>query len=200
MKKFKKAFAPLIAVMFMLVAFAGNVVNVFAADGDAAEPTNWFADNWWLIVIIVALAAFFVYSTFRRKKQVQEGQSMLDSVKPGVSIMTQGGVIGKVTEIIVMSPTDKHIVLETGGQIKSYVTYDIRAVGMILKPEQLVPQEPVEEMKMPTDEEVQASLDEAYTGKKDKEEVFPEYTGETAEDKSEKKKSEKDEYNNKSEK
>lgn len=165
MKKFKKYFTPMIALACLLISFAGNAISVFAAEGDPEpEPTFWdyVVQNWWLIALVVLVIVFFVFNMFRRKKQVQEGQSMLESVKPGAFVMTQGGVIGKVVEVIVISPTEKHVVLETGGDIKSYITYDIRAVGVILKPEQLVPRAPAEEIVMPSDEEVQRLIDNVH--------------------------------------
>ncbi len=181
MKKSKKLFAAIIAFVFMAVAFFGNAIQAFAEDPatPAAEVEPTFLEQYGIFIFLgVAVVAFFVFNIFRRKKQVKEGQSMMETIKPGVFIMTQGGVIGKITEVIVISPTEKHIVLETGGQHKSYVTYDIRAVGMILKPEQLIPQaaQPAEEIKMPTDEEVQALIDNAHSPVKPGAEVFPGYS------------------------
>lgn len=169
----------LITCFSALAVFAANAATVFADDdgGGASTPSNSFgqflADYWFLIVLVVLVIAWFVYSGFRRKKQVKEGQDMLGSLKPGAFVMTQGGLIGKVVEVIVISPTEKHIVLETGGEgSKTQVTFDIRAVGMVLPPDRLVPKN-VEEVAMPSDAEVQKRLDDIYAPDAKKEAAEP---------------------------
>jgi len=161
MKKIK-AFLTFVMIG-VLAALAGC-----AQEPTAAEPLTGFAgfmSKWgiWILLGVIIIGWFFL-SGSRRKKQVQEGQNMLNSIRPGVYVMTQGGVIGKVVEVNVISPTEKHVVLETGNEEhKSYITYDIRAIGMIIKPEQLVPRPVAEELLMPSDEEIQKRLDEVYS-------------------------------------
>ena|GEM_PF-1684981 len=172
MKKIKGLWAMAIVIalpaLFSLAGCFGGDKTAGNAQTPAGNEKMTFADfmsSWGLIILIAVLVlAWFFFSGSRRKKQAQEGQNMLNSIQPGTYVMTQGGVIGKVVEVKVLSATEKHVVLETGGdEHKSYITYDIRAIGLILRPEQLVARTTPLESVMPTDEEVQKRLDEVYS-------------------------------------
>ena len=173
MKKIKKFIAFIIVSLPAVLAFVGCAQKNAGGDESTGTgggtPFGNFISQWGIWILLAALIlVFFFFTGSRRKKQMQEGQNMLDSIRPGVYVMTQGGVIGKVVEVKVMSPTEKHVVLETGSdEHKSYITYDIRAIGIVLRPDQLVPRVPAEEAVIPTDEEVQKRLEEVYSAPPD---------------------------------
>ena len=168
MKKIKSFIALMVVSLPALLSGCGTTGAGENAEGGGGGLFG--AIPMWVIWVVlgVLVVGFFFLSGSRRKKQAQEGQNMLNSVRPGVYVMTQGGVIGKVVEIIVISPTEKHVVLETGSEEnKSFIKYDIRAVLTVLRPEQLVPRAPVEEAVMPTDEEVQKRMEEVHSAPAD---------------------------------
>ena len=192
MKKIKGLLTMIIAGIPAFLSFAACATA--GADPDPAASTgtpfgNFISKYGIWILLGVLILAFFFFSGSRRKKQAQESQNMLDSIRPGVYVMTQGGVIGKVVEVITLSPTEKHVVLETGGEEnKSCIKYDIRAIGMVLRPDQLVPRAPAAEAVLPTDEEVQKRLEDVYSApaeEKPVEEKAAETTEEKTEEKSE---------------
>jgi len=173
MKKIKAILA-FITVGAMTV-FAGCASTDTGVEREQQTPFMQFMSSWGIFILLGGLLlAWFFLSGSRRKKQVQESQNMLNSIRPGVYVMTQGGVIGKVIEIKVISPTEKHVILETGtDEHKSYITYDIRAIGFVLKPEQLVPRPAAEEVFMPSDDEIQKRLDEVYSAPAEVSEAAP---------------------------
>ena len=80
-----------------------------------------------VILIIVFMVAFMVYSNRSQKKRQQETQNMLNAIQPGNKVKTIGGICGVVVEIC---PEDNTFVLETGSEKsgKSYIKFDKQAV------------------------------------------------------------------------
>ena len=104
-------------------------------------------DNLGSILMIVGIVAVFVYMYFKnkkiQKKQQEEAQKLLDAIKPGTNVRTIGGVWGVVTEV-----TETSVVLETGGETKSYITFDKRAIAE----SDAVVEEKAEETEAPVEE------------------------------------------------
>ena len=60
-----------------------------------------------MLVMFIALLAMWFFMSRSQKKQQQERQNLLDSMKPGDSVVTIGGLHGVVSEI----DNDKRIVV-----------------------------------------------------------------------------------------
>ena len=50
-------------------------------------------------VLLVGIVVMFVFSSRRRKKQEQDAQDLINSVKPGNKVKTIGGICGIVVEV-----------------------------------------------------------------------------------------------------
>jgi preprotein translocase subunit YajC len=75
-------------------------------------------------IAAVALIGLSIYNNHKQKKRQEEAQKELDAIKPGTKIKTIGGICGVVTEVKADT-----LVLETGGEKKSYITFDKRAIA-----------------------------------------------------------------------
>ena len=102
--------------------------NLLTEAGDTTTPpTN---NNQWVTwvmwgVVAVAIVVMMVFSRRNQKKRQEETQKTLDSIKPGNTVKTIGGICGTVVEV-----DETTFVLETGGENcgKSYVKFDKQAV------------------------------------------------------------------------
>ncbi|HEY8443639.1 MAG TPA: preprotein translocase subunit YajC [Clostridia bacterium] len=105
-----------------------------------------FKDNWVLLVLIgVLLIVFMVVPAFTQSRKNKKYKEMIDKIQIGDEIMTIGGIVGKITEVKDLSPTDKHIVIETGaGDNKSTIVLDVNAIFKVVNPA-IAPQEPAPE-------------------------------------------------------
>ena len=80
-----------------------------------------------IIVILVLLVAFFVWSYISQKKKQKSFTETVNAIKPGSKVKTIGGICGVVVEI---NDDENTFVLETGtsdGQ-KSYIKFDKQAI------------------------------------------------------------------------
>ena len=62
-------------------------------------------------VLLVGIVVMFVFSSRRRKKQEQDAQDLINSVKPGNKVKTIGGICCIVVEV---DNEENTFVLETG--------------------------------------------------------------------------------------
>lgn len=78
-----------------------------------------------MLVMFIALLAMWFFMSRSQKKQQQERQNLLDSMKPGDSVVTIGGLHGVVSEI----DNDKRtIVLDCEG---IFLEYDRAAIKTV---------------------------------------------------------------------
>lgn len=95
---------------------------------EGTTPTT----NWTLLIIIgVLLVALIVYRFFASKKDNERRQEMENGIKPGVRVVTRGGVYGEIVSIT--ETTDgKVVLLATGSGVKlSYIEINILAIAQI---------------------------------------------------------------------
>lgn len=98
------------------------------AEGGSPWTTVFF------IVIAVLFLGMMVWSSFNNRKRDKKAQDMLSNVGPGDEIKTVGGLIGTIIEVVNVGPTDKYMVIESGvGNNKTTMTYDIRAIGAVIR-------------------------------------------------------------------
>lgn len=78
-------------------------------------------------VLVVAIIAMFVFSSKRRKKQEEDAQNLINSVKPGNKVKTIGGICGIVVEV---DSEENTFVLETGTEQsgKCFIKFDRQAI------------------------------------------------------------------------
>lgn len=102
------------------------------------------AMSWVFIgIILVALVAFFVWSTISQKKKQKEFNRTIDAVKPGSKVKTIGGVCGEVVEV---NDEENTFVLKTGtsdGNSVSYMKFDKQAIYQT----DAKPEDPAQEAK-----------------------------------------------------
>lgn len=92
------------------------------ADGDGF---NW-GSIVPIIIIIVLLVAFFVWSYISQKKKQKQFNETISAVKPGNKVKTIGGVVGEVVEV---NDADETFVLKTGTEGNySYMRFDKQAI------------------------------------------------------------------------
>ncbi|MBE5781138.1 MAG: preprotein translocase subunit YajC [Clostridiales bacterium] len=76
-----------------------------------------------MIILLVAMVCMTVIP--QRKKQ-KELKAMMDSMKKGDYVKTIGGIHGKIVSI-----KDEIVVIETGGNIKSQITFAKGAIATV---------------------------------------------------------------------
>ena len=97
------------------------------------------------IVLIVLVAALWIWSSISNKKKQKAAADELAALKVGDRVMTVGGVCGFVVEI---RNKDNTFVLETGTEDKkSYIRFDKRYIKLSATNEGQVKSEQVEETK-----------------------------------------------------
>lgn len=98
---------------------------LLAAGEEAAKTPIW---NYILIgVVALLLIAMPIMMNMRNKKESQKVQEQTNSLKVGDEVLTTSGVYGTITEIK-FDDAKKVVVIETGGQEKSYMAVDAYAI------------------------------------------------------------------------
>ena len=93
--------------------------------------TDWFARNWFILLILVLMVAMLVPSYLRQKKEIAAKNELFDKLKKGTKIITTAGVYGVVESIELT--TDGKVVTITTGSSKNptTMTIHINAIGGI---------------------------------------------------------------------
>ena len=95
----------------------------------------------WIIVgvMIAVFIAYMVWSSKSMKKREEERRKMVEeSFRPGVEILTIGGITGVIVEI---SEDGKYFTIETGTEnMKSYIKFDRVAFHSIVVHEEPAPE------------------------------------------------------------
>ena len=93
---------------------------------------NSLLDSSWtsivpIIVIIVLLVAFFVWSFISQRKKQKAFNETVNSIKPGNKVKTIGGIVGEVVEV---NDAEGTFVLKTGDSEGnfSYMKFDKQAI------------------------------------------------------------------------
>ncbi|MCI5060535.1 MAG: preprotein translocase subunit YajC [Alphaproteobacteria bacterium] len=99
--------------MLISMAYAQEMVaeniDVIA---DAPSATNAFAWNMGMIIILVVM--FYILLIRPQQKRFQEHKAMLDGLKKGDKIVTNGGLVGKVDKL----SGDDEVMIDLGNKIK----------------------------------------------------------------------------------
>lgn len=108
--------------------------GLIAAEGD----TSFWGSYGLMIILVVLLIGFMVFTSIRRKKYDGQVQNLLDNLKIGDHVKTYSGFYGKIVSI--RETTDGKVVLiEMGeGDKKGYIEADINAVMCLDKKEDIV--------------------------------------------------------------
>ena len=130
-----------------------------------------------IAVVVLMLIALPIMMNARNKRETQKIQEQTNSLKVGDKILTTSGVYGTITELK-FDDTQKLVVIETGGQTKSYMTVDAYAIYTVFKSE-----EELREIAAAKEAEEQANQDKKK--KKEKVEDKKEEVAEIAADKKE---------------
>ncbi len=90
------------------------------------EGNSW-TSYIWIIVLLVLLVAFFVWSFLSQRKKQKAYAEQINAVKPGCKIKTIGGIVGEVVEV---NDADNTFVLRTGDSEGnySYMRFDKQAI------------------------------------------------------------------------
>lgn len=80
-----------------------------------------------IVVVIVAFAAWMIFSGRKDKERRKEYAEQLEAIKPGHKVKTIGGVCGIVVEVC----DDNTVIIETGSEAagKSYVKMDKECIA-----------------------------------------------------------------------
>ena len=111
-------------MLFNLLNSASSVVN-----SSSGAPTGGF--DWSSLIMLVlfggAIILMMVFQRRNQKKREEEARTLLDSIKPGNTVKTIGGICGTVVEVC----DDGTFVMETGTDKsgKSYLKFDKMAVA-----------------------------------------------------------------------
>ena len=151
------------------------LINLLAAEGENASS---FWDYLWIIVIVVLLAAFLVWSFISQRKKQKQFNETINAIKPGSKVKTIGGIVGEVVEI---NDEEGTFVLRTGDSEGnfSYMKFDKQAVYQTdAKPEPVTEEksEPAEAAEEKAEEPVSEAKEEVA---EEKEEVSEEKKDET---------------------
>ena len=94
-----------------------------------------------IIIIVVLLIAFFVWTFVSQKKKQKDFAATISAVKPGSKVKTIGGIVGEVVEV---NDAEGTFVLKTGDSEGncSYMKFDKQAIYQTdAKPEEAKPAE-----------------------------------------------------------
>ncbi len=100
-----------------------------------------------VIIIVVLLIAFFVWSFISQRKKQKAFNETINSIKPGNKVKTIGGIVGEVVEV---NDEEGTFVLKTGDSEGncSYMKFDKQAIYQTdAKPEEPVKEVAAEEAK-----------------------------------------------------
>ena len=90
---------------------------------------TFFSQYWPVLALLVALIALYIVSIFRRKKDSEQAQKMIDELKPGTKVKTYTGFYGTIDSI--RETTDGKVVMlrigEEGGK-QAFVEIDANAI------------------------------------------------------------------------
>lgn len=75
----------------------------FLLEGEQTATTPWL-----MIILLVVMVGFFIFSSRMNKKQDREAAQMRDSLEVGDEITTIGGIVGEIVSI-----KDETITIET---------------------------------------------------------------------------------------
>ena len=138
---------------------------------EAAKTPIWY----YILIGVVALLliAMPIMMNMRNKKESQKVQEQTNSLKVGDEVLTTSGVYGTITEIK-FDDAKKVVVIETGGQEKSYMAVDAYAIYTVFTKD-TTPAEPA-----PVAEEVKVEEPVVESVVEEKEEVVVEEKAEVA--------------------
>ena len=132
------------------------------------QNTSSFMDYLWIIVIIVVLVAFFVWSFISQKKKQKAFNETINAIKPGSKVKTIGGIVGEVVEI---NDEEGTFVLKTGDSEGnySYMKFDKQAIYQTdAKPEPAAPAEEKKEEAPAVEEKTEEAPEEKKDETQDK--------------------------------
>lgn len=135
---------------------------------EEAQNTSSFMDYLWIIVIIVVLVAFFVWSFISQKKKQKAFNETINAIKPGSKVKTIGGIVGEVVEI---NDEEGTFVLKTGDSEGnySYMKFDKQAIYQTdAKPEPAAPAEEKKEEAPAVEEKTEEAPEEKKDETQDK--------------------------------
>ncbi len=92
---------------------------------------DWFAQYWFILLIIVLMIAMLVPSFLRQKKELSARSELQDQLKKGTRVITTAGVYGTV-ESIELTTDGKVVTIVTGNtKNPTTMTIHINAIGGI---------------------------------------------------------------------
>ncbi|MCL2556460.1 MAG: preprotein translocase subunit YajC [Firmicutes bacterium] len=98
--------------------------NFLLANGDNDGVSPWM----WAVMGVLVLA-ILVFPMITRRKRGKQVNDLRTTLRIGDEVMTAGGIVGTIVEIIENSPTDKDFIIETGqSENKSLLRFDLRAL------------------------------------------------------------------------
>lgn len=83
-------------------------------------------------VVALLLIAMPIMMNARNKRETQKVQEQTNSLKVGDKVLTTSGVYGTITELK-FDDSQKVVVIETGGKVKSYLSVDAYAIYTVFK-------------------------------------------------------------------
>lgn len=93
--------------------------------------TDWFARNWFILLILVLMVAMLVPSYLRQKKEIAAKNELFEKLTKGTKIITTAGVYG-VVESVELTTDGKVVTIKTGSDKNpTTMTIHINAIGGI---------------------------------------------------------------------
>lgn len=117
-----------------------------------------------MLVMFVALLGMWFFMSRTQKKQQQERQNLLDSMKTGDEVVTIGGLHGVVSEI---DETNRTVVLDCEG---IFLEYDRAAIKTVKPGTGAMTSTPIAPVEEPTEPEVIETVEVPETPEEKKEE------------------------------
>lgn len=125
-------------------------------------------------VVVLLLIAMPIMMNAKNKRESQKVQEQTNSLKVGDKVLTTSGVYGTITEVK-FDDTQKMVVIETGGKVKSYMSVDAYAIYTVFKSDEELAAEAAAkaeaEKKALEEEQAKQEAKKAKKSKADKTEV-----------------------------
>lgn len=137
------------------------LTNLLAESSSGNSWTSYI----WIILLLVLVVVFFVWSFISQKKKQKAYTEQINSVRPGCKIKTIGGVVGEVMEV---NDEDGTFVLKTGDSMGNvcFMRFDKQAFYQTVGSP--AAEAPAEETPAPAQEE--APAEDVQEEKKDESE------------------------------
>jgi preprotein translocase subunit YajC len=103
------------------------VTSAFAQDGAAAAPGGMESILFNLLPILLLVVIFWLLIFRPQQKRMKQQQAMLSAIQRGDTVVTTGGIVGKVTKAVDGEDLEVEIAQGTRVKVVRHMISDVRS-------------------------------------------------------------------------